>query len=528
MMKLVLPSRDGQQEITSPHCFVLVGANGSGKSHLGAWIENHSEDALRISAQRALSIPDRIIVESEEAAWNKVLYGNEKEKNKGYKWNWGKNYTTKLVDDYNSVLSAIFARSNKENRQYVDDCKECEKQKAPKPDVPPMILDKVVDIWDTVFPHRSIILKDASVKALAPNNEEYPGNQMSDGERVAIYLLGQCLIAPSGSTIIIDEPEIHLHKSIITTFWDKIEEYCRDITIVYITHDLEFASSRKESTVVWVKSFDGKENWDLEILQSEKEIPDSLYFQVLGSRQPVLFIEGEDSSYDKQIYQFLYPKYQVISAHNCTGVIELTKSFNNNDLLKKHRLCVKGIIDRDYLSSEEIKSYERDHIYVLPVAEVENLFLVEALIKKVALLLEKNPDDVFNSVKEYLFNEFEKEFDNQVVSACTREVRYRLSQYEKPNDYTLEGLKGELKRIEQCVEVEDLYSQIKNRYQRIVQDKQYDELLSVFNRKSLPRRVSHLFGLSSNEYPSFVLRFLRSKKNEDILTTIKAYVPVID
>lgn len=526
MKKLVLPSRDGQQEITSPHCFVLVGANGSGKSHLGAWIENHSEDVLRISAQRALSIPDRIIVESEETAWNKVVFGNEKEKNKGYKWNWG-NYTTQLVDDYNSVLSALFARSNKEHQQYVELCKECERNGVSKPNVPPMILDKVIDIWNTVFPQRNIILKDTSVKAIAPNNEEYPGKQMSDGERVAIYLLGQCLIAPVGSTIIIDEPEIHLHKSIISLFWDKIEEYCKEITIVYITHDLDFAASRKESTKVWVKSYDGKDNWELEILNSNEDLPDALYLQILGSRQPVLFVEGDNSSYDHQLYQLLYSKYQILSAHNCSGVIELTRSLNNNELLKKHNLLVKGIIDRDYLTKEEIQAYEKEQIYVLRVAEVENLFLVEDIIRTIALHLEKNPDEVFDGVKGFLFDEFEKEFDNQVISACTREIRFRLSSYSKPGELTIDGLKAEVKRVEQNVDIDNLYNSIYKRFSGIKENRDYTELLTVFNRKSLPRRVSHIFGLSNNEYPALVLRLLKSEKNKDILLALRKCVPML-
>lgn len=80
---------------------------------------------------------------------------------------------------------------------------------------------------------------------------------MSDGERVTIYLLGQCLIAPNDMTIIIDEPEIHLHKSIMYRLWDKIEEFCPNKTFIYITHDLDFAASRKEATKIWVKSYFG-------------------------------------------------------------------------------------------------------------------------------------------------------------------------------------------------------------------------------------------------------------------------------
>ena len=111
MKKLLLPNGQHADSISN---FVIVGANGSGKSHLGAWIEEHQNldiNVLRISAQRALTIPEVITVKSEESAWNKLCYGNETEKKKYYKWQ-GDKPTTTLVNDYESVLSAVFAREN--------------------------------------------------------------------------------------------------------------------------------------------------------------------------------------------------------------------------------------------------------------------------------------------------------------------------------------------------------------------------------------------------------------------------------
>ena len=112
MQSITIPIDKVQTTVYSEQHFVIVGANGSGKSHLGAWIEKQNINGcvLRISAQRALSIPENITIKSEESAWNKIYYGIEDQQNKGYKWNWGKEYTTKLVNDYDSVLSGIFVK----------------------------------------------------------------------------------------------------------------------------------------------------------------------------------------------------------------------------------------------------------------------------------------------------------------------------------------------------------------------------------------------------------------------------------
>ena len=80
-------------------------------------------------------------------------------------------------------------------------------------------------MWDEILPHRKISLKDGIVKVIdSLNGTEYHGKEMSDGERVALYLMWQCLVAPKNSILIIDEPEIHLHTSIMQSLWNKLEE----------------------------------------------------------------------------------------------------------------------------------------------------------------------------------------------------------------------------------------------------------------------------------------------------------------
>ena len=53
---------------------------------------------------------------------------------------------------------------------------------------------------------------------------DYSASEMSDGERAVFYILGQVLSANEGSILIFDEPELHIHKSIISNLWDEIEK----------------------------------------------------------------------------------------------------------------------------------------------------------------------------------------------------------------------------------------------------------------------------------------------------------------
>lgn len=529
MSKIVIPINGEPQTINSEQNFVIVGANGSGKSHMGAWIGQQANgEVLRISAQRALSIPENITIKSEENAWNKIYYGAEDHKDKGYKWNWGREYTTKLVNDYDSVLSAIFARKNRENDLYVRDCKLKEFKGETKANVPIMITDKIILIWDTIFPQRKIIFEDAKVKACFEDKGEYHAKDMSDGERVAIYLIGQCLIAPENTIIVIDEPEIHLHKSIMYKLWDKIEEFCPNKTFVYITHDLDFAASRKEATKIWVKSYNGKDSWELNVISPDEEVPDSLIFEVLGNRMPVLFVEGERGSYDNQLYPYIYEDYNIIPCHDCSKVIEMTKAFNNQRIKSLHSFDVKGLIDHDYMTDEEVDSYKQSKIYTLAVAEVENLYLSEDIVKIVAINQALDPNEIFIKVKDFLFNAFQAEYDLQLTAMCVKEIRHKLQCYTKPQENSLEALKHQMELLKNSIDVELIYQNRKREINQIIENKDYASLLRIYNRKSLHERVSPILKLSAKEYPNLILRLLKTDKKDAIVQALKEYTPNIN
>ncbi len=528
MKQIILPINGVETPVQSEHSFVIIGANGSGKSHLGAWIETKDNRALRISAQRALSVPDFVNVRNEKMALNHILYGNDKEANKGYKWNWGNEATTKLVNDYNSVLEAIFARTSNEKDKYFKECRICEGQGKLKPKTPQIIVDKIIEIWNTVFPHRDIIIEDNTIKAKTPKNDCYLAKQMSDGERVAIYLMGQCLVAPNDITIIIDEPEIHLHRTIMHKLWDKIEEYCPNNTFVYITHDLDFASSRKDAKTIWVKSYDrekGTEEWDIQVLEDHDVIPESLMIEVLGNRKDVLFVEGEKGSYDSILYSYIYDKHYIVPCHNCYKVIELTKAFNEEKMQSLHNIAVKGIIDRDYLSEEEIEAYKGKGIYPLEVAEVENLYLLPDIQKIVAERLAlDNVTAKLEEVKDFLFNAYEKEKDVQITAMCEREVQYRLSRFQKEG-IGLNAFRTQYENFVKSIDIDKLYKLIEERADKVIAEKNLEELLKIYNRKSLHQRVSKIFNLSNNEYPQLVLRLLKTDKKDVIVNALRKHMP---
>lgn len=393
--------------------------------------------------------------------------------------------------------------------------------------LPKMISDKIVEIWNAVLPHRQIVLKDCKILAKVPgSNEEYDGQEMSDGERVAIYLMGQCLIAPEETTIIVDEPEIHLNRMIMHRLWDKIEEFCPDKTFVYITHDLEFAASRKESCKIWVKSYDGNDNWELQMLSDNDEIPDELMMRVLGSRRPILLVEGEKGSYDYQLYPYIYDDFDIIPAHNCKGVIELTRALNDSAVRGLHSYAIMGLVDRDYMTEQEINAYLKDKIFSLDVAEVENLFLIEPVFKAVAEYLMLDPDDKFNILRDIVFAKFESEKELQILGMCQKEAQHKLCAIDtKTKEKTLDALKERVEMIKASVDIDALYSERKAQVDKIIADRDYKALLRVYNNKGLHAEANRILGV--NNYRDLVLRMLKSDKGSEMLTALREMTPTI-
>ena len=136
----------------------------------------------------------------------------------------------------------LFSEELERNAQY----KRAQKESEVRLEPPETKLDIIKRIFEQALPQRELIIGGGKVetKAKAAGGAIYNAAEMSDGERVIFYLAGQALAAPHDGILIIDEPELHLHKSIQAKLWDEIAAERSDCLFVYLTHDLEFASTR--------------------------------------------------------------------------------------------------------------------------------------------------------------------------------------------------------------------------------------------------------------------------------------------
>ena len=337
---------------------------------------------------------------------------------------------------------------------------------------------------------------------------------MSDGERVLFYLAGEVICSPQNSIIIIDEPEMHIHSSLIKPFFDLIEVERPDCSFIYLTHNIDFAFTRQNAKKIWAKSYENNV-WDYELLDENSPIPEQLYLDVLGSRKPIVFLEGDNSSIDYELYEQVYDDKTLKPVGSCDKVVQVVKAFRDQEGF--HHIKSFGIIDRDRRHQTDIIALNKNGIWVLDVAEAENLLLIEPIVKEVANHMGKNVDDVFNQVRQNIINFFSNQIDNQILLHYKEMLR---REYLALSNFTSNNIADALAEIDSAfstIDKQAIYTQIDTDFKDILARQDYDSILRVFNLKNalIPNsQVCELTGIRNKlEYKNATVALLK-RKNE--------------
>lgn len=238
------------------------------------------------------------------------------------------------------------------------------------------VTEKIIRKWHDLVKDRELFFEHGlCVRPLS--GEKYPLKYMSSGEKSILYFLIEILLQEEKDFYFIDEPENNLNPSIVSKLWNFIERERPNSVFVYLTHDSDFVASRVNSKIYWIEKYDGQK-WEWQQLKENKDLPQQLMIELVGSREPIIFCESENEyKYDSKVFKLMFPEFKVVSSGGCDQVIASIKAYNTIGLPQK----VYGIVDCDYKMDDYLYSLTADGIYHLPFFEIENFLLSEELLQ---------------------------------------------------------------------------------------------------------------------------------------------------
>ena len=347
-------------------------------------------------------------------------------------------------------------------------------------------LDSVINLWQDVFPGNKMLIDSGKIlftRGIDMNT--YSALRLSDGERAVLYYAGAIQYAPKGAVIFVDTPEVFLHPSLVASLWNRLEALRSDCTFCYTTHDPEFASSRNGAPVVWVRDCDPEHgSWDYDIMPAQSEFAPEIYMTLVGARKPVLFIEGDSQrSIDAKLYPLIFPDYTVRSLGSCNKVIESTRTFN--DLASFHKMDSMGIVDRDRRDDTEVAYLRRKRIMVPDVAEIENLLLIEDIIRTMASINGKDPNRVFLKVRKTILALFKGDLKQQALLHTRHRVKRIVEYRVDARCASIDTLEDHLTSLVEEINAERIYNDFCRKFHEYVREGNYEAVLRVFNQKSM-------------------------------------------
>ena len=184
---------------------------------------------------------------------------------------------------------------------------------------------------------------------------------------------------------------------------------------------------------------------------------------------------------------------------------------------------VVGLIDRDRRTDDEIDKLEEKGIYTLTVAEVENLFCTPEIIKLVSQHQSRDkPDDDVESVKSFLINEINSDFEKQISLRTASEVKYRLNCFDE-DALGKSNLEQALVKLSSSINIANIYDDNKTLLCDAIRNKDYDSILKLYNRKELYKQIGHYVGLQNKEWAPLIVRLANSEKRDVVRQGLKKY-----
>jgi hypothetical protein len=312
--------------------------------------------------------------------------------------------------------------------------------------------------------------------------------------------------------------------------WDELEAARQDCAFVFITHDLEFAASRVAQKFV-IRDYDPAPRWSIEAVPENTGFDEELTTLILGSRRPILFVEGDENSLDLTIYRCCFPNWTVIPRGSCEQVIHSVVTMRRNQELT--RVTCSGIVDADDYEPDDVDYLRRLGVAVLPVSEIENIILLPSVSRAIAesegymgIDLERR----LNALKAAIFQSLNsaEAIDAVVTRYCRRRIDRLLKKIDLSGTSNVADITTEYSRQTAALDISDIAQRATTRIQEALRDEDIPKLLANYDNKGLMAlAATHLKNSRLVAFESWLTRVLRNNKAPALVAAIHSCLPEI-
>lgn len=494
--------------LTEGKALFVLGANGVGKSTLmHKLFEQNIDNAKRVLAHRQTWFHSNAL---EMTASTKQQ--TEKDM-KGYDMQ----IESRWKDDYSGARSSIsiFDLLNSENdraRNIASAVDQSEMELARElsnVQGPLLAINDLLAISN--IPVSIILGKGEQLFASKNGSEPYSIAELSDGERNALLICADVLTAEPNHLIILDEPERHLHRSIVSPLLSSLFEMRKDCVFVISTHDILLPIDHSEASVLLLRScqWNGKEikDWDADLISEADEIPNSIKREILGSKRNILFVEGQHESLDRQIYSLIYPNFTVIPQGSCTQVEKAIEGINGTGNL--HWINAYGLIDADDRTEEQIHNLLERGIAALNCYSVEalyyNLEIVRRIAKRVSDLSGEDETTLFEKATLEIIQEITPHKTRLCSRLCEKQVRNNAMSG-LPNHKSIQ----EEDDFEVKINLREIRENEEAYFDRLIEENDLDGLISRYPIRETPvlNKIITGLGMTRERYENTVRQLI--------------------
>ena len=452
----------------SGNTLFLLGANGTGKSSLiHRFYVDHFAKAIRISAHRQTWLSSSTAELTARQKQQQETQIRDRERKPESRW-------TGAYDAQRASM-AIFNLIDAENsmaREITAAVRNGDDDQAHKLAEASSPLEQINDLLRFAnLPVAISIEAGDEIRAARADQPPYGMAEMSDGERNAVLVAADILTANPGSLFVIDEPERHLHRSIITPLLSALFSIRDDCSFVIATHEVGLPLDFPESKALLLRAskFEGGRAvaWDADLLEHSHSLDEQLQRDILGARRGILFVEGKTgASLDQPLYGRLFPSLSIIPKGGRGQVLHAVKGLRSaKDIAWVDAF---GVVDRDYDSSEEVEVLRRAGVFALDFCSVESIYYHPELQRRVAArrakLFGDDPESTLDSVRRTAIDRVQQSAD-YIVEKRAAEAARRIAQECIPTDIDVD-----LKLTIASVDVPALRDQERAKLDKAIED----------------------------------------------------------